>query len=229
MRFENPHQQPTKFEKIGEGTQKHAYRNLEDPNSVTVAFKYEWTNEEVKAMFYIQKIAHIIFPDETVNVHQVGRVLNEDGDSSSYARSQYVSAENDPTHQRMQTILSENDGSAWDLNKKDSKEMDEYYKQSRQDKRVRMFLHKYAKAGLENRLAPFGRQDRIELGDGKFKYVDLAVPWNIDEDDKNHKELLFDPEKLEQAINELPELTRKKAQVYYDRLVSLCRDAGFEL
>jgi hypothetical protein len=96
---------------------------------------------------------------------------------------------------------------------------------------VRTFLNAYRKAGLENHLAQLGRQDRIELGDGKFKYVDITVPWEywIDEDGREYRELLFDPDKLKIAIEQLSPQDSKKAMVYYERLLDLCRTVGFEV
>jgi len=229
MRFENPQQKPDRFEKVGEGTQKFAYRNEDDPGSIYLEFKHEHSNVEMKAMFYIQKIAHLIFPDETVAVQQVGSVTNKNGRITNFARTEFVSQETDPVHLRMQEMYRGVGGDYSLIKGKEKKEIKKYYTASLNDSRVRAFLRQFAKAGLENRLAMFGRQDRIETGNDKFKYVDIAPPWYIDEEYPETKELLFDPKKLKKAIEQLPEASQKKAFVYFDRLLDLCRQVGFEV
>jgi hypothetical protein len=231
MRFENPNKDPKVFKEIGEGTQKRAFLDVKNPDSVTLEFKWPWRNEEIKAMFYIQKIAHLLFPNETIDVLQVGNVTDEQGKTTAYARTEYVSPASDPTHQRLQEILKPVEGLAYELEEggEAEAELRAIMKESRKDKRVQAWYRLYAKVGLENRLAPLGRQDRIVDEQGNFKTVDIAVPWYIDDDKPEYKELLFDPKKLARAIAQLPEATRGRAHVYYERLLELCRQVGFDV
>jgi hypothetical protein len=109
MRFENPNQQPDKFRKVGQGAYKVGYVHENDRDAITLKFKNEWSNEEMRALFYIQKIAHLIFPEETVAVRQVGSIV-EGEKLVNFARTEYVSPEHDAVHQRMQEIYDPADG-----------------------------------------------------------------------------------------------------------------------
>lgn len=132
---------------------------------MTLEFKYPSTNEEIKAMFYIQKIAHLLFPDETVAVHQVGNVTRGE-DTVAHARTELIPHTTDPVHVKIQEGFLEASGDPDRLSTEAEAFYDSQINANVKNSAVQRFYRAYDRAGLWNRLAGFGRQDAVMDGKG---------------------------------------------------------------
>jgi len=225
MQFERPRDAAH----IGEGGYKKVYRsNSENPDRVWAESKHEYTPAQAKSIYYLNNIAHLLFPTHTVKIHQSG--VTEDG--SAYIASKYVSTQADSAHQTIQEEMLKGNGEMQDkleiFNERAA------VVDSSDD--IKRFIDKLETAGLRENFAAvhaLGPQDVIFDADGGFRFVDIDPAWEEPEDigEAGYTEncLRFDPIKLQAAIQELEEGKQKQAQVYLDRLLELCRSVGFEV
>jgi hypothetical protein len=242
MKFER---HPEKHEQIGVGGYKRAYKVIEGSASpeVQLVMKHQYTNEQMKGLFYLNKLATLMFPDKIARVKASGNFLDEDGEvESSQFRAEYH--EHDPVHQRMQHHAKAFDGNYAAENDDQQESLEIFNELSTERSRlarrhpgIEAFREAYKNAGFENEEAAvkisWGPQDVIIDEKGNFTYVDIDVPWDEPEDvgkeayDKSC--LRFDPIKLQAAIDTLDEPNRTTAQGCFDRLVGLAKDAGFSI
>lgn len=222
MRFKRP----ASAEQIGEGGYKRAYRSpTEDPEHVYTESKYSYTPEQAKSVFYLNNIAHLLFPEHTIRVRQSGA----DADGTLHSRTTYVDHAHDQTHQAVQSETLINNGSPAD----NSRAFAGARKRMHKNRTVQTFLDDLEQSGLIANFAlihRWGPQDVIIEPDGGFRFVDLDPAWEepdeIGEPAYSEACLRFDPEKLQASIDALPEARRKPAQTYFDRLLALCAEVG---
>ena len=238
MKFEK---YPQRHEHIGTGAYKRAYKIVDEDGrpEVQLAMKHEYTNEQMKGLFYLNKIAISLFPGKIVEVKQAGNFA-EEGVVTSQFRAEYH--EPDAEHLRMQHHIKALDGKYW-ADTDDEEELmgvfqdisDSRSELLQNNQELQDFIDAYDAAGFQNEEGAlqfgWGTQDVILKDDGSFVYVDIDIPWDepdsVGEETHTEKCLRFDPKKLQAAINTLPEPERNKTQGYFDRLMTLCREAGF--
>jgi hypothetical protein len=242
MKFER---QPEKHEQIGVGGYKRAYKIEGDGSApeVQLVMKHPYTNEQMKGLFYLNKLATLLFPGKIAEVSQAGNFLNQEGEiESSQFRAEYH--EHDLLHQAMQEQAKVIDGgyapetpqeeAAYDVFRKLSTERSRL---TRRHPGIEAFRDAYEEAGFVNKdtalSIEWGPQDVIVDSKGNFVYVDVDVPWHepeeVDEESHNSRCLRFDPKKLQVAIDGIEESKRKEAEMYYGRLMDLVKEAGFEV
>jgi hypothetical protein len=237
MKFEN---NPQKHEKIGVGGYKRAYKIYNEGRpEVQLVMKYEYTDLQMKGLFYLNKIATAIFPGKIASVMQAGNIHNEDSVVSQF-RSEYY--EPDEQHRDMQSVAKLIDGnyefqSDDPLHQEFSSMWGKRACGLRSNPDVQKFVDAYEEAGFlaQDAALPisWGPQDIIFSQDGSFVYVDVDVPWDepeeVGEDSYTARCLHFDPVKLQKTIHALPEETRREVQTHFDRLIALCQEAGFQI
>ena len=83
MKFER---HPEHHEHIGTGSYKRAYKieTVDGVPEVQLVMKYEYTNEQMKGLFYLNKIATTLFPGKIARVKQAGNFDDEEGKSSQF-------------------------------------------------------------------------------------------------------------------------------------------------
>ncbi len=224
MQFERPQ----RAEKIGEGAYKQAFYENGNGDYVWVEFKHEYTPAQAKSIYYLNNIAHLLFPKHTVKIAQSGAT----GDKTTYLRSSYVSPAADPVHQAIQQETTHNDGQPFD----ESKAFDSRAAVMDHDKTINDFIDAYEAAGLKDNFAmihAWGPQDLIFEADGNFRFVDVDPAWEepeaLDEPGYTDYCLRFNPEKLQAAIATLEGESKAKAEALFNRLITLCREQGFRL
>lgn len=235
MKFET---QPNPEQKIGAGGYKEAYK-IEGASGpeVHLSFKHAYTNEQIKSVFYLNRIATLLFPGKIARISQAGNAIDDAENKSSQAFAEYIDSSADPEHLDLQKGYST-------LYEGPDEESDPHFdniwaqrlERMEKDPEVQAFLDKYEEAGL---VAGFGKslrwgpQDLIFQKDGTFTFVDVDVAWDEPEDlyKKGYSRdlLRFDPKKLQTAINKLKEEDRNQAQAAYNQLITLCRKAGINI
>ncbi len=238
MKFER---HPERHEHIGTGAYKRAYKieTIDGVPEVQLVMKHEYTNEQMKGLFYLNKIATTLFPGKIARVKQAGNFDDEKGKSSQFVAEYHKP---DIEHERLQHFTKALDGKYWADNE-DEVELAEAFdsishdreKTSINNKDLQDFRDAYEAAGFYNEDGAvkigWGAQDLIYNEDGSFVYVDIDIPWDepdsVGEESHTLRCLRFDPEKLQATISTADEANRKNLQSYFDRLMQLCRDAGF--
>tara|TARA_B100000745_G_scaffold280192_1_gene212150 strand:+ start:91 stop:435 length:345 start_codon:yes stop_codon:yes gene_type:complete len=85
MQFEKP----KNATQIGEGGYKRVFHSeSERPERVWAEFKHEYTAEQAKSIYYLNNIAHLMFPNQTVHIHQSG--IDIDNLNSSCKERYYI-------------------------------------------------------------------------------------------------------------------------------------------
>jgi len=240
MKFER---HPEKHEHIGTGAHKRAYKieTVDGVPEVQLVMKHEYTKEQMKGLFYLNKLATSLFPNKIAKVKQAGNFDDEERKSSQFIAEYH---EPDPQHVSMQHHAKALDGKYWgdtDDEEESVKEFERLYTErsrlTRRHPSIQEFRSAYEQAGFANENGAvhigWGPQDVIIDEKGNFVYVDIDIPWDepeeVEEESHTERCLRFDPEKLQATINAAPEADRQKLQTYFERLLDLCREAGFEL
>lgn len=240
MKFE---QNPQKNELIGAGAYKRAYKieAMGEIPEVHLVMKSEYTNEQMKGLFYLNKIATALFPGRVASVNQSGNFKGDETTSSQFLADYH---EPDAQHKEMQQHMKALDGKYWSDTDEEEETVEAFSdifdirgEEMEKNKEVQDFRDAYDAAGFHNPESiigiTWGPQDIIFKPDGSFVYVDIDIPWDepqeVEEGTHTIKCLRFDPEKLKQTIAAMPEEKRVSTQAYYDRLMELCREAGFEV
>ncbi len=224
-----PFEKPKNTTQIGEGAYKRVFRSdSESPDYVWAEFKHAYTPEQAKSIYYLNNIAYLLFPKHTVRIRQAGI----DNKGRTHIASEYVSPEADIIHQAIQTETIAGNGELSD----ESKAFDERAELMSSSEDINHFIEQYEKAGLRANFATihtWGPQDIIFDEHGNFKFVDIDPAWEepeeIDEESYTSNCLRFDPTKLQAAIADLEGAKQEQAQMYFDRLLELCRSVGFEV
>ncbi len=240
MKFER---HPQNHEHIGTGAYKRAYKieTVGGEPEVQLVMKHEYTNEQMKGLFYLNKIATTLFPGKIARVKQAGNFDDEAGKSAQFVAEYH---EPDAQHASMQHQTKALDGKYWADTDEEEELVDRFHELSQErsavtseNEALQEFCEAYDAAGFHNEEGAlqigWGSQDVIFKEDGSFVYVDIDIPWDepesVGEETYTNACLRFDPVKLQAAIATLPAETREKTQVYFDRLMQLCREAGFAL
>jgi hypothetical protein len=240
MKFER---HPEKQEHIGTGAYKRAYKieSVGGVPEVQLVMKYEYTNEQMKGLYYLNKIATTLFPGKIARVKQAGNFDDEEGKSSQFV-AEYHSP--DAQHLSMQHHAKSLDGNYWPDTDDEEESAREFERLSTERSRftrrhpgIQEFRNAYEQAGFANEKATlqigWGAQDVTIDEKGNFVYIDIDIPWDepdsVGEESHTIKCLRFDPEKLQTAINAADEANRQNLQSYFDRLMQLCKEAGFVL
>jgi len=240
MRFEST---PDPREQIGVGGYKRAYKvvRADGTPEVQLVMKHQYTNEQMKGLFYLNKIATLLFPGKIAAVKQGGNIHGDDGQVVS---SQFVShyVEPDAQHRDIQEFATQFDGDMEAAREYDESHggrleaiTNDRYDRLYTDNAIEAFRAAYAAAGLSNPDGAvqigWGAQDVVFTKDGDFTFVDVDVPWDepedIGADAYTDQCLRFVPAKLQEAINTLPEPERTQTLQYYVRLEEQMRLAGF--
>ncbi len=227
MRFESPTPYSDTPHQIGEGIEKRVYRLPNDAAHATLEFKYEnYSNEQIRGLFYFQKICHLLFPAHIVDISQSGNIPDGTG-ARAFARTPLIKTDADPLHSEIQNAYIAAAGDSESLTEAGSQLWDQAAAQNEQNEPVQQFLDDAIKAGIWHASDPWGPQDCIHDAAGGFTFVDTHVPWMETVDPVTGqlvKILLFYPDWLEQAISKLPAERQKPAQVFFTRLMQIYRE-----
>ncbi len=206
------------IEPIGAGSYKRVYPEAQNPEKKVVAeFRVQMPPEQIKSLYYLGKISHILFPDNIPNVYFAG---------NSHKTSNFRAdrEELDEDHQLGNIIFLEDED--YFIRKSESpklKKTDVEYIYDITDKRnnnqvVRDFVDKAFSSGL---YIDSGGQNFSFDANGQVKYLDLNPAWeyrkNLETDVLN-----FDPDLLLVTINKISDSVKKdKALIYFKRLMQL--------
>ncbi|MDD5050472.1 MAG: hypothetical protein PHV93_01890 [Candidatus Pacebacteria bacterium] len=206
-------------EPIGEGYFKKVYADSENPEKrIHAEFKMPLTNEQIKSAFYLNKIAHLLFPENIPEIHLAANERGDDPFATWHDRTGYLKADRvstDETHDKLQTLhkkyfqeelTAEGDESERLLQEEISKKPE-----------VKTFVSLAKASGLNIDSAG----QNFSLKDGVVKYLELNPAW-LKRNHEFYPSIYFDKEKLSAAIDKLPEDKKELAKTYFERLVSLC-------
>lgn len=190
---------------LGEGQSKRVFR-LDDAASKKVIgeFRENLSEAEVKSIFYLYKLAKLFFPD---NIPDVSLAANKDGQSYTVMEE----AERDPQHITANILFNKTDATNNEKNIYHN-----YYNERSKNPRVREFLHESSKKGFLFDSSPrnFSFNEK-----GDVVHLDLEPAF------RGTNVVNFSPDRLEQSIQELPSGQRKLAQTYFERLMTLYKQA----
>mgnify|MGYP001234669953 CR=1 FL=1 len=65
----NPQARP-----IGIGVEKRIFRNELDPNKIRAEFREKLTDEEIKGIYYFNKLLHLLFPNNIPEIYRAGNL-----------------------------------------------------------------------------------------------------------------------------------------------------------
>ncbi len=242
MKFEY---NPQHHEQIGVGGYKRAYKVVSEAGTpeVQLVMKHRYTNEQMKGLFYLNKIATLLFPGKVASVRQAGNVIGKENTiESSQFRAGYIKP--DAIHEVIQDHAKAFDGDIWAAENRDDALLgelerltNERIKRMKETPEIEDFQTAYEAAGFVNDDGAikigWGAQDVIFGESGDFTFVDIDVPWDepddVGEPGYTPRCLRFDPVKLKLAIATLPEPQQSEAHTYFGRLEEQMRSAGFSV
>ena len=179
MKFER---HPEKQEHIGTGAYKRAYKieSVGGVPEVQLVMKHEYTNEQMKGLFYLNKIATTLFPGKIARVKQAGNFDDGEGKSSQFVTEYH---EPDTEHERLQHFTKALDGKYWPDND-DEQELVEAFDS---------ISHKRERAAIDNKdLQSF--RDAYEAAGFWNENGALQIGWGAhpeqrdqEQDDQHHR------------------------------------------
>lgn len=203
-------------EQIGIGRHKDVYVDSRKPDRIIAEFRgVKLDNEQIKSAYYLNKILHLLFPDNVPNVSAAGNA------EKSYIESQRI--EHDPDHENFQQIM---------LRQKivsgfSGRDVRDALTKRAKDLDVKTFVTKTREAGF---IIDTGGINYSKMPGKPVKYLDLNPAWRyLDGSGKKTIFLNFNYEKLLDAINNLPLREKSIATPYFERLLDLVRQKQEEL
>ncbi|HCM53353.1 MAG TPA: hypothetical protein DIS59_00175 [Candidatus Magasanikbacteria bacterium] len=207
-----------KGEVIGVGNDKRIYADAITPETRVIAeFRKEQTPEEIKSVYYLGNIAHILFPQNVPKVYEAGMHPQE----HTKVERKKVDVNHKNTADLMVTYEDYfmGDGETGPSSEEDSV-MDVDIEKKETDPRVKQLLTKASSVGL---YFDTGGQNFSFDDLGTVQYLEVNPAFHIE---KNHVRLHFNESKLRDAIQALEnEKEKKKATLYFERLMSLIQVA----
>ncbi|MBI2035616.1 MAG: hypothetical protein HYT12_02945 [Candidatus Liptonbacteria bacterium] len=205
---------------LGQGGEKRVFVDPKNEGRIIAEMRpgLNETLRQMKGRFYLTKIAHLLFPDNIPDIHQV----TESADKIQTADTDRIA------HTEGQSVLQEGVEFSNASDRREQKKGDEYW-----DRGYRM-LNKELKEGardLEKRLEGFGLGDCIDSfvanfsrgKDGNVYYLETFRPWTVYSDEVAF--LGFEEEKLKSAIQSMAdERGRRTANEYLERLLVLFKE-----
>lgn len=201
---------------LGEGKEKKVFINPEDEGRI-ISEKKEGVEKEtprqLKGRYYLQKIVHVLLPDNTPDIYQV---------SESTEGEQVIDAER-ISHTSGHELLQE---------KRRLGEDEEPAKQK---------IIEELGGGMNevtNALADIGLAFNIDENvgnytkdeEGNVHYLETFKPWEVDVTDSTKLEMLFDKEELFDAINNITDSKIKEQSLkYFARLLTLFEEEENEM
>lgn len=202
-------------EQIGAGYSKKVFSDPENQQRVDIEFREKLTNNQIKSVYYFNKLLKLFYPNNIPNVYIAG---NKD---DSYIKAEKL--ERDTEHERTANRLVTDDeyfmGNADSvLAQEDRDEVDSQIQIRTNDPRVLQFVKSVYQNGFL--IDPAG-QNYVFSKDGTLKYVELNPAWEY-----HFGEMMrsFDPERLEDAINKLLPSQREQATQYLNRINALLEE-----
>lgn len=203
------------LKKIGEGSEKSVFIHPEKPDKVIARWDremYEKGEKEMKGMFYLSNILHMLFP-ESVPAMRLA-LKNKEALHVSDKK------EADPAHRELQELPMSlrdyaSDSPGW---RKYSKKGARHDSEIRADSKYRKFIRQLEAlgiTGLDAATVNFGYDEA-----GNLLYLDTFDAWEY------NCSPLYDAEALRKAISTLPESKRERALRYLDRLEALRQEAA---
>ena len=196
-------QRITMKEKIGGGSYKDVYVSPERPGEVTIEFKRKLDNGQIKSAYYLNKIAHLLFPDNVPLLSVAGNTKKSFlRRQKSIIRAERI--EHDPGHAKMQQLRA-------DKTSLDSGDTDFFTEQAKKenDPDVKEFINRAKVAGI---FVDDGGVNYSKIPGGKVKYLDLNPAWVY----KGHTmKLGFNADLLAEAISNLPADKKGIAHGYF--------------
>ncbi len=218
-RFEQIHIEDTD-NPIGLGGEKKVYNDKTNPDRVIGLYRpaetregYPTTERQVKARFYLIKIAHLLFPQNIPDAQFSYSKPN------AMARTKVDLSED---HKRLNNIAIVNDdlesekvssGSREDIKSKLLHTEINYSDKIAANPGYEKLVSKLQNAGYK--VDATGINFDMD-SNGEVIFLDEFSPWRIDPNDKEVT-IAFDKDKLQEAINKLPEKEQEQAQSYLDR------------
>lgn len=206
-------------EPIGAGSYKRVYPDAQNPEKKVIAeFRNPLTADQIKSIYYLGKISHILFPENIPDVDYAGNST----DIKSRFRSERVSL--DKEHELSNNIYLKNEdffiGKSPDdkLNKLETSYIYNQGDNRGENPNVKDFVDKAFRSGL---FIDSGGQNFSFNDNGQVKYLDLNPAWEHLKEFK--KDVLhFDPALLLESINEISDTDKKtRALAYFKRLMQL--------
>ena len=196
---------------IGEGAEKKVFVNPEDKRKVIAEMKEtrKDTPRQIKGRYYLTKIAHLLLPENIPDIYEAGE--SPDG-------TQNIDVErimHSPGHARLQEMLQFGG--------------DEKNKESIKEQIFKEMGMGMGKLDLElERIGLSFNIDSINLNNytkdekGNVYYLETFKPWDINPENPEEFELLFNEEELRKAIDEIPDpKVKEKCTRYLERLLVL--------
>ncbi len=209
-------------EPLGTGKDKRVFVNPKDESKViSVEREDAWSKDTVrqlKGRYYLTKIVHIIFPKNIPDVYQAGE---------SVEGKKTVDAERVP-HTPGHALLQEVTYGGINLGMEPIRSAK---KQTAEElggemEKLNSELHRIGLvANIDTTLSNYTKDEK-----GNVYYLETFKPWQVDSENKEFKYMMFDEEKLRDAIAGIPdEAARKKCERYLDRILALAEEERKEL
>jgi hypothetical protein len=197
---------PNYSERIGEGGEKIVYPDPIDPEKkVRIELKRgARDNAQTTGRYYLQKITHLLFPENTPNIYFAG--------TKPIGNLRMQRASVDPVHEEMQSIII---NGAYSDN--ETKKLNQLQRETAENPKVQALIKNFQDSGLyidiNGRNFAFNEK-------GEAQYLDSHTPWDLNRDGTIDSEN-FNESNLLKAILRLPEQRQTKALKYFNRLIIL--------
>lgn len=206
---------------LGVGTRKKAYL---EPEAVRVVFNERLTNEQIKSVYALDKIAQTLFPGIIPSIKGAGNTTEN--------TSEYVveGVPHDELHQRIQQLEIKRSSQTADAEDLKLLERLAYEADRRLDRPdVQSFIQQMDGAGFRHQDTTAGLNYIFSENDKQFWYVDKSPGWLHGESPDNEPRFImhFDPGVLNETIERIndPE-KRSSAKGYFENLMTLASRAG---
>lgn len=204
-----------RLRKIGEGSEKSVFIHPEEPDKIIARWDREMSEKEMKGMFYLSNILHMLFPENV----PVMRLASKSKETVHISDKKEV----DPAHRELQELQMSfrdytSDSPGW---RKYSKEYTRHDSEIGADPKYRKFLWQLKGlgiTGLDVAQVNFGYD-----GSGNLLYLDTIDAWESD------GRPCYDEAALREAIGAFPVDKSEKALQYLERLETLRQEAARDL
>ena len=198
---------------IGVGTEKRIFQSTHNDTHVEGVYHKPLSNEEIKGVYYYNKLLHILFPVNTTDIHRAGNT-----EVSSFIADHVVLDEQAQEFADLGVeIDTRNEVPDGELFERIGEGNEKGYK-FMNDERVEQLHNKFATVGVP---LDWNHRNFTLDKNGEVIFLDMQRPYQ--EEFRGERRLNFDLDKLKSAIDKLDGNQRQLALTCFERIMELHR------
>lgn len=202
---------------IGIGSEKRIFVHASDPSRVEGVYRERMSDADIKSVYYYNKLLHILFPDNTMDIYKAGNAKNEE--ASSFVADRAALDEEASVFAQLGVdaeLRMATEGKFTNEFEQRLSRAEDRGEELMNDERIINLHEKFAGAGV-----PLDWNHRNFTFDERGEAIFLDVQRPFEDEFNYERRLRFDPDKLEAAIALLPDQEREVAVGCFKRLMEL--------